>query len=102
MDDDSEPDDDDNDNDDDDNDFDDDDAECKVEKWWYSCGSQRRMLRKSLGAGDDDGHDKYFKVQNSWGPNYGDKGFIRLEIVDGGLGVCGMYQFMFEVYGKKD
>ena len=58
-----------------------------------------RSSSNSLRKGDADGNDKYFKVQNSWGVTYGDKGFIRLEIEDGGYGTCGMYTVMQFVDG---
>merc|ERR1719361_386732 len=58
---------------------------CKVTKWWHSCEEQddRRRLQ------DAAGNDKYWKVQNSWGTNWGDNGFIRIAI-ESGDGVCGI------------
>ena len=96
----------DDDNDDDDNDNDDDDntpapvGDCKVTKWWHSCESDTVENRRLQ---DSAGNDNYFKVQNSWGTNWGDDGFILMEIRDGGNGVCGMYNVMEWVDGcEKD
>ena len=60
-------------------------AECKVTKWWHSCGSNARRLA------DSEGLDNYYKVQNSWGKWWGDNGFLRMQIDNDGPGVCGMY-----------
>ncbi len=72
-----------------DNDGDDGDnnTECKVTKWWHSCGSSSRRLA------DEEGLDNYYKVQNSWGSWWGDKGFVRFNIDEDGQGVCGMYSY---------
>jgi len=32
---------------------------------------------------------EFYLVKNSWGPNWGDKGYVRLGIEDG-VGVCGI------------
>ena len=42
----------------------------------------------------------YWLVQNSWGPSWGDNGFVRLNIDNGGKGVCGMNQFPLYVDGE--
>lgn len=62
-------------------------AECKVTKWWHSCGSSARRLA------DSEGLDDYYKVQNSWGKWWGDNGFLRMQIDESGPGVCGMYSY---------
>ena len=38
----------------------------------------------------------YWIVQNSWGTDYGDQGFIKLA-VEGGIGVCGMNQRLWYI-----
>ncbi len=71
---------------DDSDDDDDNNTECKVTKWWHSCGSTARRLKD-----DSKGLKNYFKIQNSWGSWWGDKGFARFNIDTEGTGVCGMY-----------
>ena len=39
------------------------------------------------------GGDPYWKIQNSWGSNWGDDGFIYFAIEEG-KGVCGMNQWL--------
>ena len=38
-----------------------------------------------------------WKIMNSWGADWGENGFIRLEAVDGGEGVCGLNQYILGV-----
>ena len=40
----------------------------------------------------------FWKVQNSWGVNWGDEGFVYFSTEDGqdGWGVCNMYAFPAE------
>lgn len=35
----------------------------------------------------------FFKVKNSWGTGWGEDGYVRLERIDDGLGLCGMLQY---------
>ena len=49
---------------------------CKVKNWWVTCDYT-----------DADGDENYWKLQNSWGWWWGDKGFIKIKIEDG-EGVC--------------
>jgi len=42
----------------------------------------------AVGYGTLDGVDFYL-VKNSWGPTWGDEGYVRLAIEDG-AGVCGI------------
>ena len=53
---------------------------CKVKNWWVTCPKDHT---------DEDGDKNYWKLQNSWGKNWGDKGFIKIKITDG-QGVCGI------------
>ena len=57
-----------------------------VTKWWHNEGSTVNGGRLHA---DEKGLSNYWKVQNSWSKNWGDQGFIRIEITDG-EGVCGI------------
>ena len=61
-------------------------VECKVTKWWHTCEQQAnsRMLQDG-----GDGYNNFWVIQNSWGTNQGDSGFIRFDMVEG-YGVCGI------------
>lgn len=63
--------------------------ECTVYKWWHSCkgGNNTRRLQ------DVNGYENYWKIQNSWGTNWGDNGFVLFEIAEG-EGVCGMNSYI--------
>ena len=43
----------------------------------------------------------YWKIQNSWGPWWGEDGFMRID-QQGGKGVCGMNQIIFWVQPDLD
>lgn len=64
---------------------------CKVKKWWHTCdaATTRRNLQNVDGGPDASGFNNYWLMQNQWGTDWGDKGFIRIEI-SGGTGACGM------------
>merc|ERR1712079_306157 len=53
------------------------------------CGTRLDHGVLLVGYGTDNGKD-YWKVKDSWGTNYGENGFIRLERGKGGAGECGL------------
>jgi len=56
-----------------------------------ACGSQLDHGVLAVGWGSDNSHGNYFIVKNSWGPTWGEKGFVRLSAAsNGGKGVCGI------------
>lgn len=59
---------------------------CSVNDWWVSCTDE---TEEGTGEKDAQGDKNYWKLQNSWGKNWGDNGFIKFEIQDG-HGVCGI------------
>ena len=72
-------------------------GDCTVTKWWHTCEDvedDRRALQSS-------NNTNYWKVQNSWGTNWGDDGFILIEISDGD-GVCGINKVVEWVEGTTD
>jgi cathepsin L len=52
------------------------------------CGTNLDHGVLAVGYGTENG-TPYYRVKNSWGPTWGDEGYVKLEIVDG-KGVCGI------------
>jgi hypothetical protein len=62
---------------------------CQVKKWWHTCDAAPARRNLQGGGPDASGFNNYWLMQNQWGTDWGDKGFIRIEI-SGGTGGCGM------------
>lgn len=46
--------------------------------------------------------DAYFLIQNSWGTNWGEEGFVKFKVEpDSNMGACGMNKEPFQVFGSK-
>jgi len=56
-----------------------------------ACGTQMDHGVLTVGWGNDSSAGAYFIVKNSWGPTWGDQGFIKLAVAEG-AGTCGMNQ----------
>jgi C1A family cysteine protease len=54
------------------------------------CGTDLDHGVLAVGFGND-GDTQYVIVKNSWGPEWGEEGYVRLEATESGPGVCGMY-----------
>jgi aminopeptidase C len=54
---------------------------CSVKNWWISCTTEEGEGGNNA---DSDGDSNYWKIQNSWGTNWGDNGFIKMEIKSDG------------------
>lgn len=54
-----------------------------------NCGTHVDHAVVAVGWGTEDGQD-YYIVRNSWGPEWGDAGFIKIAAEEGDEGVCGI------------
>jgi len=53
------------------------------------CGTNLDHGVLAVGYGTEDGTD-YYLVKNSWGPTWGDKGYVKIGAAKSGPGVCGI------------
>mmetsp|Transcript_3653 Transcript_3653/g.5504 ORF Transcript_3653/g.5504 Transcript_3653/m.5504 type:complete len:80 (+) Transcript_3653:764-1003(+) len=57
-----------------------------------SCGTNLDHAVLAVGfEADPEGSLPYYYVKNSWGPVWGDEGFIKIAIEDG-AGICGIQE----------
>ena len=54
-----------------------------------NCGTDLDHGVLAVGFGTADDGTAYYKVKNSWGPDWGEEGYVRIAIVDGD-GMCGI------------
>ena len=54
-----------------------------------ACGVYLNHGVAAVGYGVEDGK-KYILVRNSWGPSWGDQGYVKIAHTDEGSGVCGI------------
>lgn len=69
-----------------------------------SCSGAVNHAVLIVGAGtDDDTGAPYWLIRNSWGPNWGEGGYMRLQRgVGTGNGICNVAQFPFQGYSTED
>ena len=52
-----------------------------------NCGTDIDHAIVAVGYGVDPTKGEYYIVRNSWGPSWGDRGYLKIAIVDG-VGIC--------------
>jgi cathepsin L len=55
-----------------------------------TCGTRLEHAITAVGYGTDAAGTKYWIFKNSWGPAWGENGFIRMKRDVGGSGLCGI------------
>ena len=63
------------------------------------------MLAVGYHYNGTDANDRYWIIKNSWGTNWGEKGYMRVRMTGPGtIGACGLYQSAFhpsQVFNKR-
>jgi C1A family cysteine protease len=55
-----------------------------------NCGTNLDHAVTAVGYGVDANNNEYYIVRNSWGPSWGEEGYIRMAAGQDGNGVCGI------------
>jgi len=54
-----------------------------------TCGEEPNHSTNIVGWGAND-TTEYWIMRNSWGTSWGEQGYMKVEIVDDGMGICGI------------
>ena len=58
----------------------------------YDCPTEPNHAVTTVGWGvDKDTGKEYIIIRNSWGPTWGEEGYIRVGITENNLGICGIF-----------
>jgi len=61
-----------------------------------ACGTNLDHAVGMVGYGSQNGVE-YWIMRNSWGTVWGDQGYMKVKIVDGTKGICGIQQSVYKV-----
>merc|ERR1712159_552500 len=61
------------------------------------CGTTLDHAVTAVGYGTENVKE-YYLVKNSWGPNWGDQGYIKIRTETFGIGYCGIQQRSYRPY----